>query len=81
MDVTVKFFSYCRIIAGTEKLSIEVPEGATIADLTEELRRALGKPDIGKDKTSFMVNQKQASQETILKDKDEIALLYIMGGG
>jgi molybdopterin converting factor small subunit len=81
MEVTVKFFSYCRIMAGTDKLSLGLPEGASIADLMEKLRRTLGKPDLGKEKITFMVNQKQASLETALHDKDEIALLYLIGGG
>lgn len=81
MEVTVKFFSYCRTMAGTDKLSTGLPEGATIADLMDELRRTLGKPDLGKEEITFMVNHKQASLETALKDKDEIALLYIIGGG
>jgi molybdopterin converting factor small subunit len=81
MEVTVKFFSYCRILAGTDKLSTSLSKGATIDDLLENLRRILGKPDLGKDKTTFMVNQRQASLETALKDKDEIALLYLIGGG
>ena len=81
MEVTVKFFSYCRIMAGTDKLSMVLFEGATIADLMDKLRHTLGKPDFGKDKTTFMVNHKQADLDTALKDKDEIALLYIIGGG
>lgn len=81
MEVTVKFFSYNRIIAGRDKMSLELPEGATIADLIGELQRSLGKPDLGKEKTEFMVNQKQASRETALNNKDEILLLYIIGGG
>ena len=81
MDVTVKFFSYLRVIVGTDKLNMELPEGATIADLMDKLRCTLGKPDLGKESTVYMMNQEQAAVETALKDKDEITLLYLIGGG
>ena len=38
-------------------------------------------PNLGKEEITFMVNQKQASLETALHNKDEIALLYLIGGG
>lgn len=81
MEVTVKFFSYCRVVAGTDQLRTEIPEGATIADLMDKLRRTLGNPDIGKDQTNYMVNSKHAALDTTLNDNDEIILLYIIGGG
>jgi sulfur-carrier protein len=38
VEVTVRFFAAARAAAGTESDVLNVPEGATVADLVSELR-------------------------------------------
>ncbi|MBU4316168.1 MAG: MoaD/ThiS family protein [Proteobacteria bacterium] len=81
MEVLVKFFSYYRLIAGREQITLSLPENATVASMVNELEHHIGDLSSKMAQTAFMVNQKQASPETPLKDKDEIYLLYLIGGG
>lgn len=43
MKVTVRFFPSLRSITRTDKLEIELPEGAGINDLVDELSRRFGR--------------------------------------
>lgn len=81
MEVQVKFFSYYRLIAGREQISLVLPENATVASLMDELQRIIGDLSSKLDQTAILVNHKQASMETSLHDRDEIYLLYLIGGG
>jgi molybdopterin converting factor small subunit len=81
MEVLVKFFSYYRLIAGREHITLSLPENATVSSMMDELRIHIGELTSKLPQTAVMVNHKQASLETPLKDKDEIYLLYLIGGG
>ena len=81
MQVTVKFFSFFRHIAGTDQLSIDLPEGATLAGLLNALREKLDSPSLTNEGVIMMVNHKNASPETILREGDDVLLLPILGGG
>ncbi len=81
MQVTVKFFSFFRPIAGTDQLSIELPEGATLTELLDSLSEKFASPSFRTDAAMIMVNRKNAFPETILKEGDDVLLLPVLGGG
>jgi molybdopterin converting factor small subunit len=81
MEIPVKFFSYYRIIAGREQITLSLPDHATVATLMDELQRHIGDLSSRMEQTAILVNQKQASMETRLVDLDEVYLLYLIGGG
>ena len=81
MQVTVKFFSFFRHIAGIDQLSVDLPEGSALAELLNALSEKFGSPSFITEKAVIMVNHKNAFPETILKDGDDILLLPLLGGG
>ena len=81
MQVTVNFFSYLRQITGTDQLSIELAEKATVADLLKSLNEKFDGLSIKDERTSIMVNHKNVFPQTILKEGDKVLLLPIMEGG
>ena len=81
MKVTVKFFALFRKTAGTDRLLIELHDGARIAGLIQALREELDNPSFAGEPTIFLVNQQTATPETILKDGDEVMMLHHIGGG
>jgi molybdopterin converting factor small subunit len=81
MQVTVKFFSYLRQITGTDQLSVDLSDRATVADLMDSLSRKFDSPALKNDQTAVMINQKNAFPQTLLKEDDQVLLLPVMGGG
>jgi molybdopterin converting factor small subunit len=81
MQVTVKFFSFFRPITGTDQLSIDLPDGATLGDLLNSLNQKFGTPAFTGQKAMVLVNRRSAFPETILRDRDDILLLPVLGGG
>ena len=81
MEVTVKLFAHLRTIAGSDRLCVDLDEGATVSELLDHLSKTIDSPALTDDSASVMVDQKNAERETILKDGDEVLLLPIIGGG
>ena len=82
MQVTVKFFSFFRPIAGTDQLSIDLPDGATLARLMTCLTERFNAPIFSSNEgTIMMVNRKNAFPDTVLKEGDDVLLLPVLGGG
>ncbi len=76
---TLLFATY-RDLAGTGELDLELPAGATAADLVHELRAREGLSRIP-DAPALAVNQSYAPLSTPLADGDEVALLPPVAGG
>ncbi len=81
MQVTVKFFSFFQPIAGTEQLSIELPDETTLGDLLESLNQRFATGTFTAQKAMVMVNRRNAFPETKLYNGDDVLLLPILGGG
>lgn len=81
MKVTVKFFALFKKTAGTDRLTIELHDGATIAALVRTLREELNNPTFAGAPAIYLVNQQTGTPETILKDGDEVMMLHHIGGG
>jgi molybdopterin synthase catalytic subunit len=76
MQVRIRLFAMLRERAGTDSLTLELPEGASVGDALGELRWLTG--DL---RTVHAVNRDYASAETLLRADDELALIPPVSGG
>lgn len=79
--MTVKLSAHLRTIAGTDQLRVALDEGATVSELLDPLNKTIDSPALKDNSASVMVDQKNAEQETVLRDGNEVLLLPIIGGG
>jgi molybdopterin converting factor subunit 1 len=81
MEIRVKFFAAPREALGLSEITLEVPEGATVADLIERLKAQY---PVLRAYTRFLnvaVNRAYVGMQTRLRDGDEVACLPPVGGG
>ena len=81
MELVVRFFALYRERAGTNTHRLQLPEGATVADLTGEVRRLfprLAPPDV---RIMVAVNAEYAEPGMILHDGDDVCLIPPVSGG
>jgi MoaE-MoaD fusion protein len=76
MQVTVRLFAGLRERAGTARRELELPEGATVADVWPAL--ALGAEPDG---LRYAVNRAFEERATVLADGDEVGLIPPVSGG
>ena len=76
MKVAVRLFAGLRELAGTRHRELELPEGATAADVWPAL--GLGDEPPG---LLLAVNKSYAPRDSVLADGDEIALIPPVSGG
>lgn len=82
MTVSVRLFSLLREQAGSERLELELPDGATVADALAALREdpALGEL-LARLPVQMAVNRDYARPQTPLGPDDELALIPPLSGG
>ena len=81
MQLEIRFFALYRERAGRSTGTVSLPDGATVADLTEEVRRLfprLAPPGVN---IVVAVNAEYAGPETPLRQGDEICLIPPVSGG
>lgn len=81
MELAVRFFALYRERAGTTTHRLQLPEGATVAELTCEVRRIfprLAPPDVN---IVVAVNEEYAEPEMVLGDGDDVCLIPPVSGG
>lgn len=76
MRVQIRLFASLRERAGTDLLTLDLPDGARVGDALDELRWLTG--DL---RTVLAVNRDYASVETLLRADDELALIPPVSGG
>jgi molybdopterin synthase catalytic subunit len=76
MQVTVRLFAQLRERAGTNELSIELPDGAKVKDAIEELGDLAGGLPV-----VMAVNREYADGDAPLAPGDELALIPPVSGG
>jgi len=95
MKVTVRFFPSLRRITNADKLEIELPEGAGINDLVDELSRKFGRKflealyiselGVTSPYTSVIIDGKTViltkSKNYKLKNNSVVSFLAPIGGG
>jgi MoaE-MoaD fusion protein len=76
VEVTVRLFAMLRERAGSDSVTVELPEGARVGDALSELSGlAEGLPLV------MAVNREYADEETALDAGDELALIPPVSGG
>ena len=81
MELVVRFIALNRERAGANTHQLELPEGATVAELTTEMRRLfprLAPPEVD---IVVAVNTDYAEPDTVLKNGDDICLIPPVSGG
>jgi MoaE-MoaD fusion protein len=81
LRVTALLFARLREQAGADRLSLELPEGATVADAYDELRRLHPGLEGRREIVRSAVNQEFASWEDPLAEGDEVAFIPPVSGG
>jgi molybdopterin converting factor subunit 1 len=81
MRVVVKLFGAVREAAGAKELTLDLPEGARVADLRDRLAGDLPVLDAFGDRLAVSVNLELAKLDAPLHDGDEVALLPPVAGG
>jgi MoaE-MoaD fusion protein len=76
MQVQIRLFAGLRERAGTDRMTLELPDGARVSDALTELRWLTG--DL---KTVLAVNREYANDATPLAADDELALIPPVSGG
>ncbi len=81
MELKVRLFALYRERAGTREFSLDLPVGATVADLTDAVRLLyprLAPPDV---KIVVAVNADYADPEDVLQPGDDVCLIPPVSGG
>ena len=81
MELTVRLFALYRERAGTRNFSLDLPSGATVAELTEAVRQRfprLAPPDVN---IVVAVNADYAEPDDVLQPGDDVCLIPPVSGG
>ncbi len=81
MRVTVRLFAFYRELAGSDLVQVDLPAGATVADLRRRLR--LRFPSLPQEPYPLVVAVDMAYAEDgcVLKEGQEAALIPPVSGG
>lgn len=81
MNIRLLFFGQLKEVAGCATDSVELAEGATIADLLTQYEKKAPRLKDFLPSTAISLNQEYASPGARLKESDEVALLPPVSGG
>ena len=81
MELNVRLFALYRERAGRSTVSVVVPDEATVADLTDEVRRQLPNLAPPEVKIVVAVNTDYADSEVVLQSGDDVCLIPPVSGG
>jgi molybdopterin converting factor subunit 1 len=81
MRINVKLFAILRERAGVSELTLDLPEGATLATAREPLLARLPALRGQLARCAYAVNRSYAGADTTLQDGDEVALIPPVSGG
>ncbi|MDP6422928.1 MAG: molybdopterin converting factor subunit 1 [SAR202 cluster bacterium] len=81
LKITVRFFASYREKAGTSETVVDIPDGATVGDLTSRLAESF--PDLTSRPIGLVVavNQEYRDHSFGLSDGDEAAVIPPVSGG
>ena len=81
MELNVRLFALYRERAGSGTIPVAVQEGATVADLTAEVRRLL--PNLAPPEVNIVVavNADYAEPDVVLQHGDDVCLIPPVSGG
>jgi molybdopterin converting factor subunit 1 len=81
MNVTVRLFARAKDLAGCDRLEIDLPAGATVADLRRRLIETRPALEGLLSRCAVAVNAEFAGEGQVLSEGAEAALLPPVSGG
>ncbi len=81
MELAVRLFALYRERAGRRLFPVELHDGATVADLTDEVRRRLPMLAPAGVQIVVAVNAEYAEPDLVLHPGDEVCLIPPVSGG
>ena len=81
MQIRVLFFALLRDRAGVAQTTLELNEGATVAEAAQKLGEKFPAIASYLPRVAFAVNQSYMPNETRLSDGDELAVIPPVSGG
>lgn len=78
MKIKVLFFALLREWAKESERNVELPQGATVQHLLDQLKKEPKFPEVP---LAVAVNQEEKNLSTPLRDGDEVALIPPVAGG
>lgn len=82
MFIDVRLFAMLRERAGSDSVTVEVPDGATVRDAVDAVARTHGLADLmGRMSVVMAVNREYADDDARLAEGDELALIPPVSGG
>lgn len=81
MQIRVKFLPPVREHIGKESVILDLPAGATAAQVLAAVRAQFSVPSDMLDNLLFMVNYHRAQPDTVLQEGDEVICFKLLGGG
>lgn len=81
MKIDLLLFAKLREISGEEKVSLQIPDGATVKDILPLLFQENSLRQQILESVLFAVNQSYAAPDTVLREGDELALIPPVSGG
>jgi len=79
--VTVFFFAGIRDAIGKKKLEMELPDGATVADLRVQIKKNAPEVERVLDASLVSVNKEFAEEDMVIPQDAEIAFFPMVSGG
>lgn len=79
LRIDVRLFGRYRELADGATLTVDLPRGATVADLVAALHRVADGPMPARPVVA--VNRRPAADDTVIGSEDEIALIPPVAGG
>jgi molybdopterin converting factor subunit 1 len=81
MQLDIRFFAIYRERAGRRQFLLDLPTGASVADMVSEVRRHF--PNLAPPEVQIVVavNAEYAEPDTILRAGDEVCLIPPVSGG
>ena len=79
--VSVEFFAVARDLAGTDKASFDLPDGAATSLMMQLLADRYPALRQMKNQLRLAVNCTYASSSVVLRDRDEVAVIPPVSGG
>ena len=81
MELAVRLFALYRERAGVRNFRIELPEGSTVADLTDTVRVKYPMLAPSSVKIVVAVNADYADPDHVLRSGDDVCLIPPVSGG
>ena len=81
MELPVRLFALYRERAGCSTVSFQVPDGTTVDELTQEVRRRFPQLAPPQVKIVVAVNAEYAEEDLVLQPGDDICLIPPVSGG